>query len=271
MAGVSHEFAQGVQVSANFIYRTDNDLVATIDQGVPFSSYTPVNVVDPGPDGTVGTGDDGTLTVFSQDPATIGMSRNLVINPPTNDRTYTGVELVASKRFSDNWQGVASLVVSEMEVIQPTTANQTADLFDNPNGLINAKGLDQVNRTAVFKLQGTYIFDFGLQLSGFYRYLSGVPYTRELVVTDLPQGPFNVFAEPRGSSRTDAVNALDLRFEQRIGLEGNGTSVGLILDVFNVFNAAPIVDYGTITGVDYGDPRAVYNPRVARVGVRFGW
>ena len=271
MVGASHEFEQGVQVSANFIYRRDKDLMATVDQGVPFSSYSPVSVVDPGPDGMAGTGDDGSLTVFAQDPATIGQSQNLVINPAGNDRTFTGFELTASKRFSDNWQGVASLVVSEMEVIQPTTANQTADLYDNPNGLINAKGLDQINRTAKFKLQGTYLFDFGLNVSGFYRFLTGLPYTRELVVTDLPQGPFNVFAEPRGSSKTDNTNILDLRFEQRFGLEGDSTYVGLILDIFNVFNAAPVVDYGTITGVDYRDPRAVANPRVARVGVRFGW
>jgi hypothetical protein len=270
MIGASHELERGLQVSANFIYRRDLNLAATVDAGVPFSSYTPVDVVDPGPDGVVGSGDDGSLTVFAQDPDTIGQSRNLLTNPDGNDRTFTGLELTASKRFSDNWQGVASLVVSRMEVIQPTTANQTANLFDDPNGLINAEGLDQVNRTVQFKLQGTYLTDFGLHMSGFYRFLTGSPYTRELLVTDLPQGPFNVFAEPRGSSKTDNTSIMDLRFEQRLDL-ADGRFVGIILDIFNVFNAAPIVDRGTITGDDYGDPRAVFNPRVARVGVRFGW
>ncbi len=270
MVGLSHEVTRTIQLSANLIYRKDIDLAATIDAGVPFDRYTPVDIVDPGPDGATGTGDDGMLTVFSQDPDTIGLSRNLLTNPTGNERTYKGLELTASKRFSNNWQGVASLVVSEMEVVQPTVAASTTDLFDNPNGLINAKGLDLVSPPLQLKVQGTYVFPFGLSTSGFYSYAKGTPYTRELVVTDLPQGPFNVFAEPRGSSRTDNASLLDVRLEQTFDV-GRTTRFGLILDVFNVFNASTIIDYGKITGVDYGDPQAIRNPRQARLGLRLMW
>lgn len=276
LVGLSHEFSGGLQASANVIYRRDMDVMATVDSTVPFDTYTPVDVVDPGRDGLVGTGDDGSLTVFARDPDTIGRSRTVLTNPDGNERTYKGLELTASKRFSNQWQGVASLVVSKMEVVQPTTANAIPNLFDNPNGLINAKGLDPLNQTVALKLQGTYVFSTGLSASGFYRYLSGFPYTRELNATG-PQGDFRVFAEPRGSSRTDASNIFDFRVEQAVTMAGGGR-LGIILDVFNAFNAATVVEYGRLTGDDtrgidgdYGQPRSIRNPRTARLGLRFMW
>ncbi len=267
--GISHSPSDDAQVSANFIYRRDRNVTATIDTGVPFSTYTPVDVVDPGPDGVGGTGDDGVLTVFAQDPDTIGDSRLLLTNPEGNNRTYKGIELVASKRFSDRWQGVASLIVAEMKVIQPTVALSTAGLYDNPNGLINAEGLDPAHQSVQVKLQGTYEFDFGLGVSGLYRFRSGNRFTRELAVVGLPQGPFNVRAESRGASTTDSLNVLDLRLEQ--AFEMNSGRIGLILDAFNLLNVSPSVDEGIITGVNYGQALSILSPRVARVGVRYTW
>ncbi len=272
IVGFSRETSSTTQVSANFIYRKDKNLFHVVDIGVPFSTYSPVEAMDPGPDGVPGTGDDATITVFAQDPETIGHTELLLTNPPGNERTYKGIELTASNRLTNNWQAVASLIVSEMEVIKPTIPAPTPYLFNNPNALINAEGLDPVNQTVQFKLQGTYLFDFGLAVSGFYHFMTGNPYTRELVVTGLPQGPFNVFAERRGSSRMDNSSIMDLRFEQTFDLGGgSGTRVGLMLDVFNLFNASPVIAYGRTTGVDYGDPRGVQNPRLARLGVRFTW
>ena len=48
-------------------------------------------------------------------------------------------------------------------VLKPTTALQTAGLYDTPNGLSNAKGLDPDNTTVQLKLQGTYQFRFKQQ------------------------------------------------------------------------------------------------------------
>ena len=270
--GVSHELSGTTQVSANFIYREDKDLFNTVDIGVPFDSYTPVEALDPGPDGIPGTGDDAMLTVFAQDPATIGQNAYQITNPVGDDRTYKGLEITASRRLADNWQAVASVVISQLEVIKTTGSNEIAGVYDSPNDLINAQGLDPNNPPFQMKLQGTYMFDFGLSLSGFYRLAAGFPYTRELVVAGLPQGPINVFAEPRGESRSDTSNVLDLRLEQEFNLSAvGGSRIGLIFDVFNLFNSAAIVDYGRITGVDYDNPRAVQKPRLIRLGARFTW
>jgi outer membrane receptor protein involved in Fe transport len=270
IAGASHELAKNVQLSANVIYRKDRDLTNLVDVGVGFDAYTPVAIIDPGRDGIVGTRDDAVLTVFAQDPSTIGDSRNVLTNPAGNNRTYKGVEVTAVKRLSDNWQAVASLVVSDFQVIKATTAGSSNDLFENPNALINARGKDPHNQTVQLKVQGTYVAPYGILVSGFYRFLTGLPYTRELLVEGLPQGTFNVFAEPRGYSKVDDQSVLDLRVEKRFRFAGR-YALGLILDVFNVTNAAPVLAEGSLTGADYGQPQAVWNPRLARLGVRFTW
>jgi len=266
--GVSHEATENWQVSANFIYRSDKKLFLISDAGVPFSSYAQVDALDPGPDGIPGTADDATLTVYAQDPDTIGDTAMLLTNPDGSDRTYKGFELTASRRFSDNWQAVASLVVSKLETIKETGSYGYAGVYESPNGLINAKGLDPNNIPVQLKLQGTYLFNFGLTTSAFYRLASGNPFTRELTVTGLPQGPITVFAEPRGSSRTDTAHIFDLRFEQNINI-GAASRIGLIVDVFNLFNSASVGAYGTLTSVDYGQPRAIQTPRLLRLGVRY--
>ena len=105
-----------------------------------------------------------------------------------------------------------------------------------------------------------------------YRYRTGSPYTRLLVVEDItqetfPQGTFTVRAERRGSSLTDSVHSLDLRFDQTF--DTSFGTFGIILDLFNFFNGGAVVDKAAITSVDYGDPEAYQRPRVARIGMRF--
>lgn len=268
--GFSRQLFPDFLVTATAIYKKDRELLNTIDVGIPFDAYTPTEVPDPGEDGVLGTGDDGTLIVFAQDPATFGRRSLLLTNPPGDDRTYKGLEISASKRLSRKWQMVGSLVVSEMEVVKPSNPTSVTGLFDNPNFLLNAEGKDPQNQTVYLKLQGTYHAPFEILLSGFYRYSSGLPFTRELVVEGLPQGPVTVFAERRGSRETESSSTLDLRAEKMFRLRPD-FSLGLILDVFNVTNEATVFEEGTRTGVDLGEPRAVRNPRIARLGLRLRW
>lgn len=268
--GVSHQLVPNFLLTANLIYKKDKDLLNTVDVGIPFDTYTPTDVIDPGPDGVEGSGDDDILTVFAQDPATFGQRSLLLTNPPNNERTYKGVEITAVRRLSGKWQMVGSLVVSEMEVTKPSNPTSVTGLFDNPNALINATGDDPLNEQVFLKLQGSYQFPYGILASGFFRYSSGLPFTRELVVEGLPQGPVTVFAERRGSRETDSSTTLDLRVEKAFGL-GDGRNLGLILDVFNVTNEATVFQEGSLTGVNLGDPLAVRNPRIARLGLRFRW
>jgi outer membrane receptor protein involved in Fe transport len=268
--GVSHQLVPDFLVTANLVYKKDRDLLNTIDVGIPFDTYTPTEVADPGPDAVAGTADDRILTVFAQDPATFGKRSLLLTNPAGDDRTYKGLELTAVRRLTGKWQMVGSLVVSEMEVTKPANPVSVTGLYDDPNALINATGKDPLNEEVILKLQGSYQLPWGFLASGFFRYSSGLPFTRELLVEGLPQGPIRVFAEPRGSRETESSVTLDLRGEKVFEL-GAGLDLGLVLDLFNVTNEATVFAEGSLTGVDLGDPVAVRNPRIARLGLRLRW
>ena len=111
---------------------------------------------------------------------------------------------------------------------------------------------------------------FGFLLSGYYRYGSGTPIARTLVVRGLPQGTITVLAETRGERETPASNLLDFRVEKAFRL-GAGQRLMLGLDIFNVTNASTVTSQGVSTGVDLGRPRVIVNPRIARIGVRYLW
>jgi hypothetical protein len=272
--GFSRELFADFSVSANYIHRKDTDLVHTMQVGIPDSSYTPVTVPDPGPDGVTGTTDDRTLMVFAQNPATFGKELYLETNPSkygkANDRNYNGVELVANKRVSHNIQFVASLIAQKMDSLTPVSDFFTSGLFFNPNDQVNARGRDPAVEPVLVKLQGTYGARWGILASGYYRYSQGIVYTRQLVVRGLPQGTTTVFAEPLGSSELPHNHNVDLRLEKRFSL-ANATRLGVSLDVFNLLNASTITAVGASTGVNLGRPQVIVNPRIARLGVRFTW
>lgn len=272
--GVSRELGEDLSVNANLVWRADRDLIHNVQVGIPDSSYRPVSAVDPGDDGLVGTPDDGTLTVFAQDPATFGLESFLETNPnklgKENDRSYRALELVANKRFSRSWQFVGSFVAQRMETLTQTNSFMTSGLFNNPNDQVNARGRDSQSDTYLLKAQGMYRGPWGVLLSGYYRFGSGTPITRELVVRGLPQGTITVLAEPRGSRETPNNHIVDFRVEKSTTLNGVGR-VLLGVDIFNLTNASTVTAQGVRTGVDLGVPRVIVNPRIVRLGVRFGW
>lgn len=272
--GFSRELFADFSVSANYIHRKDTDLVHTMQVGIPDSSYTPVTVPDPGPDGVAGTNDDRTLSVFAQNPGTFGKELYLETNPSkygkANDRNYNGVELVANKRVSHNIQFVASLIAQKMDSLTPVSDFYTSGLFFNPNDQVNARGRDPAVEPVLVKLQGTYSARWGILASGYYRYSQGIVYTRQLVVRGLPQGTTTVFAEPLGGSELPHNHNVDLRLEKRFNL-ANATRLGVSLDLFNLLNASTITAIGASTGVNLGRPQVIVNPRIARLGVRFTW
>src|SRR5262249_49195429 len=152
-----------------------------------------------------------------------------------NDRTYDGFELVANKRMSHQLQFVGSVVLQKMTSLTPVSDFYTAGLFFNPNDQINATGRDPAVEPVLVKLQGTYRAGWGILLSGYYRYSSGVVYTRQLVVRGLPQGTTTIFAEPLGASELPHNHNVDLRLEKSVRMP-QGVRVAASVDVFNLLN-----------------------------------
>ncbi len=85
------------------------------------------------------------------------------------------------------------------------------------------------------------------------------------------------FTEPRGDRHYDTQNVLDLRAEKIFTL-AERYRLGLMIDVFNVFNANTITSWGTRIGYDWNpgdypstdghDLYGIINPRQVRLGIR---
>lgn len=239
-------------------------------------NYTPVTVTDPYYNQKV---------TFWNQISTAVPSRPFYTNPPGAKRDYDGVEVTLDKRFSNRWSMSASFVWQKSRGLIGTDFNDSwsgTAYFDNPNSHVNAFGRFAYEREHQFKLQGMYLGPWGIMISGYYRYLDGERWTRTIRSGDLglslTQGTTTIYAEPRGSRKMAPLSLLDLRLEKRFNLPSKAGSVGLFVDVFNVFNVAiPTSVWSRSSSttiinnkvVQFGDLTAITDPRIFRLGFRY--
>ncbi|MCJ7610989.1 MAG: hypothetical protein MUP19_01900, partial [Candidatus Aminicenantes bacterium] len=191
-------------------------------------------------------------------------------------------EFLFNKRFSNKWQLLASYVYSK--AYGTLNNNFGGDInwqgsMDNPNLWINNDGNSTFDNTHMLKVQATYLAPFGIYLNGYFRAITGPSWTTRYRSPSIP-GRTTVFAETRGSNHYDLVTTLDVRLEKTFML-AEQYRLGIILDVFNVFNNNKITSWGTQYGAS-GDYYAaadlpstnghylygIQAPRQARVGIR---
>ncbi len=286
LVGLERELMPSFSGTVQYIRRNFKDFMGFIDTG---SVYVPVQKVDPGPDNKTGTADDGGLiTVYNK--TNPGHEFKLFTNPSGAFRDYDAFQLIASKRYSHNWQALASYTWSHTRGTVSsrggTNAAGTASYFQSlgqtgqfadPNHTINNNGDAEFDFTNQVKLDGTYRVPFlgGFNVSGVYRYITGMAWSRTATIRGLDQGSETVRVETRGSRRTDPINNFDLRFEKTFPV-GTGRQAGVYLDIFNVNNQG-VIDNSFSTGVieasgsTFGTPNHWLQPRLLRLGFRFVW
>lgn len=232
--------------------------------------YVPVTVTDPY---------DGSTQTFYNRTQLIPVEEWYMINPPDANRDYDGVEVTVNKRYSHGWQMQASYVYQKSRGMIATDFNSTwsgSSLYDQPNAHINIFGRFPDERTHQIKLQGMVQLPWGVTLGGYARFLSGNRYTRGIRSQDLGvslgQGPTTIYAEQRGSRRLPEVSILDLRLEKKFRI--SRTSLGVFVDLFNVFNDNKATSVYTISsnpGIKFETMQSIMDPRILRIGARFEW
>jgi len=258
-AGVQREVGKDFAVGATYYYRKNKNLLGQINQAVPASAYTPVSENIPG---------GGSITVFNLQQPFVGQYNRMITNTPEFWETYNGIEFTARKRLSNNWQMLAGYTYSKAKSFN--VENWIVGFVDtnDPNNLININDRVQASDTPnIVKLGGTYILPYGLQISGNYRYYTGKPLTRNLVVQDLNQGQVTVPAEPRGTYRYPDVSLLDLRISKVFPV-GKTAKLEGMFNLFNTFNAGTVINQVTTLGPSYGQPIQLLTPIVAGFGAR---
>jgi len=146
--------------------------------------------------------------------------------------------------------------------------------YENPNLQVNADGKMHLSRPDEFKLQAVVNGPWGINVSSFFRIMSGERYTRQVVTWDLGvelnQGYETVYAEKKGSRGLPAQTILDIRLEKTFHVQRY--KFGVFTDCFNLFNnnkATYVQPVSSSPGVVFGEMMSIQDPRIFRLGFRF--
>ena len=268
--------------SIHLFRRDEKDRIAAIDTGVTPQDFTPVTILDPGPDGIPGTFDDQQLTVYAQNPATLGHDRYLLTNPPGLRTLNSGV----NAQLRTAWRGitVSASFVAEKSYGPTNPGNAVFEndpgvvgaLFSDPNAQINSTGRAFTDRAFTGKIDALYRLPThwgGVQISTVADYTDGLAFARMLLVTGLPQGPFLVATTPRGSpgggNRAEHVQNWNLRLSREWPLAFG--RIAAAADLLNVTNADLAIQQADLTGPTFNSrlPIAIEPPRFMRFEVRY--
>jgi hypothetical protein len=283
--GVERELFKDSSFSVTYINRQWKNFIGPVDRD---ADYTPLDVYVPK--------FDQTFQIYERTAATVDTHDYLITNYSTASspwvllnpvRKYEGVEFLFNKRFSNRWQLLASYVLSRAT---GTVNNDFAGdlgrftVVSDPNTWVNAQGHLTNDPTHMIKLQGTYLIPWvDISFNAYFRAITGDAWTTRFRTDLLNQGLVTFLAEDRGSHHYPMQKLLDVRLEKIFTL-AKRYRLGLIVDVFNVFNAHTITSWGTRIGNspdwlslgDFGytpstgghDLYDIVLPRQARVGIR---
>jgi hypothetical protein len=223
-----------------------------------------VLVTDPGPDGRLGTPDDGGAVTASNLAAKFldAPPVNLTTNLPDSGSEYYTWEVAATKRQTARW----SLLASFAETWSREAALGAGGSF-TPNSLINSQGGQDRFTTWQAKLHSTMDLPLGLRVVPVVRHQSGMPFARTFV-QPLNYGNAIIKAEPF-VRRTPNITLFDLRAEKSFRL-GRARVMGFF-DVYNIFNTNAAQALTTSSGVSWLRPTAITGPRILRIGSRLEW
>jgi carboxypeptidase family protein/TonB-dependent receptor-like protein len=273
--GIERQLTAGMGVDFEVIYKKEGDFIRMTDAR---GTYAAVLVNTLLPDGT-------TLPVTAYN-RTSPSAQSLfeVVNRTDFDQSFKSFVAQMNKRFSANWQALASYTYQSSNAYGTGTISgntqqdfsslsSTAGFGRTPNDLVNAFGPTATNSPNSIKLSTTYKFPLDFNLGLRYSYEQGRPYGPLYIVRGFNQGSVTVLSEPRGAFALPATNDFQIRVDKDFPLSGR-QKVRLSLDVFNVFNAATVLtlqnNVSQATAANpFGQTLTIVRPRTVQLGARY--
>src|SRR3954470_4564020 len=265
--GAEQEIAGDVRAHVTVIGKRQKNTFGRYDRLRTLSSYTPVQVLDPGPDARAGSADDRTITVWETS-VPPGTTDYYLTNKPIGD-TYGTLEFGVSKRMSDRWQLTSGF--------DWTKRNVSSEFSEDPNTVLwNSKNTQTTGWT--FKASGSYVFNRGVLVSLSYNAMKGEPYGRLFTVTErhlrladpnrrtpLVQGNMTILAEKVGRSYLPSINMMNLRAQKEFVIRDT-QRVQLMLNMFNLTGAETVTDVVETTNRAFRQPSSNITGTVLRFG-----
>ncbi|GMV22499.1 MAG: hypothetical protein AMXMBFR57_24480 [Acidimicrobiia bacterium] len=281
--GLQRELIANMAIGADFIYRRYDHGTASYTigyqpgaAGFPLSSiYTgPLTYTDPL------SGNSAPYYVIQQ-----GASRPSGVGSITmtnlNYQSYRGVDLTLSKRYSDRWQANVAITLQTRNDYQPLGG------YVNPTGIEFTEGTNGIARYLI-KFNGSYDLPWGVMASTNLNINDGGIRTLSINGPGQVYGGVNSAGNPttinygtltfqeRGTTRFERTVLWDMGIHKTFTFRGGQTRLKLMLDGFNILNAAPVLSYssnnistlGTTSNPIPPSQRinSILPPRIFRVG-----
>lgn len=261
--GIEREVAEDLRIGVTYYHRTNRKDVGSRNVAVPPTAYTEHTVTVPG----TPQGPGGTATFYDLDPSFFGLQDNVLDNEPLLDTNYNGVEFTVNKRFSEGWQIMAGLTLGKNE------GGVSRGDFNDPNNLNNQQGIVGYDQRYSFRLAGSYLAPWDLELSGTMLYEDGYPFNptyiiRRTVYPELTRPSQTSYLTEPGTERLPAVLLAGIRFSRPIKL-GKGHQLTPQLEIFNLTNGSSITGRVASVGSRYEYPTSILPPRLVRFGFEY--
>ena len=273
-AWVEHEIVPGVAISGGYVFRSIDNFRVLANENRPMSAYNvPITIRDPGPDGRLGTADDGAgIPGFNLSAEALAAGvHNLTTNLP-GDAQYHTVEVSIAKRQTGRWslQGAFSNRWNrDQENAYLGNTVRSLDTPSTPNDLINTDSGRHVFTVWTAKINGSYDAPGGIRITPALRFQQGQPFGRTFqagAANGLNYGTQRILAEPIGAQRQDNIVLLDIRGEKFFRFSGR--RIGLFADVYNLTNSNAAQTMTWSSGSAYQRPVSIIGPTILRFGLK---
>jgi hypothetical protein len=268
-AGIETQLPGQVRFGAMFYYRTNRDQFGQRNVLTPPSVYTEHTINVPnGPGGTVANPQPTTAKVFNLRADLISAQDLVRDNVDYLDTDYKGIEFTATKRFTQKWQMQAGFTIGKNE-----GGVAAGNDLNDPNNTVYPQGIIGNDSETAFRLSGSYMLPWDINLAGSMIANNGYPYVSTYVLSravaatqgiTLTRATQTVQLSERGEERFDNVTMVDLRLSKAIRF--GSRSFTPQIDFFNITNADTAVSRTTAVGGNYLIPTEILAPRIIRVG-----
>jgi hypothetical protein len=277
IVGVSHELIPNLALGVDYIYRKYDRGTANYTIGYqPGAPGYPLSSIYTGPliYTDAATGLTAPYFVVGDGLARPSGIGNITLTNP-NYTVYQGVDISATKRYSDRWQMQVAVTIQDSPPFFPDGSPS----FVNPTGREFQHGFN-TDRNWVFKANGAYTFPWDITAAANLNVNQGV--NRTTVIN----GPGAVYGgttgtityntlelEPRGSTRLAPTKILDLSAQKTFSFNGGKRRIKLLFDAFNVYNVNTVTQWASQNRslATFTAPNTIVPPRVFRVGAQIGF
>jgi hypothetical protein len=281
---VEHELMTNLGLQVNYVHKRGTDFPAWEDTA---GQYAQVPYVD-----NVGTDASG-QTFMLWRLLTPASDRAFLLTTPGGPdgnglyTRYNGATFMLTKRMSNNWQGVVSLVWSKATGriassartgpagAQTSAAGTFGQTAAGPNDWVNTDGRLIGDKPIVAKVQLVYMFPLGIMGAVNAQHQTGRLWSRQVRPAGLgfPAAPVVNMESNTGDRRVEDVDLIDLRVQKEFRLGDSAMRIALFFDALNLTNSnhneSVASQLGTATA--FGVPTRLYLPRRIQLGTKLRW